>query len=170
MATYTFIHVVISLIGIGSGLVVLAGLLRAKRLDRWTAVFLASTIATSATGFGFPVDRLLPSHVVGAISLVVLAVAVFARYTRRLAGPWRSTYVVTAVIALYLNVFVLIVQTFQNVPALRAVAPTQSEPPFAATQLAALAVFIALGIAASITFRIEPARPTSPGRMPVSGV
>jgi hypothetical protein len=170
MTTYTIVHVVISLIGIGSGLVVVAGLLAAKRFDRWSAIFLASTIATSATGFGFPFERLLPSHVVGVISLVVLAIAVFARYARGLAGPWRWIYVVTAVVALYLNVFVLIVQAFRNVPTLTALAPTQSEPPFAVAQLIALALFIALGIAASIRFRIEPARATSAGRRSAAGV
>ena len=136
MTTYTVLHVVISLVGIGSGLVVLFGLLTGRRLDKWTVVFLASTVATSATGFGFPVDRVLPSHIVGAISLVVLAVAIFARYGRHMAGRWRVVYVLLAVLSLYLNVFVGVVQAFLRVPTLRAMAPTQSEPPFALTQLA----------------------------------
>ena len=156
MATYTTVHVMLSLIGIASGFVVLFGLLAAKRLDGWTMVFLASTAATSVTGFGFPFDHLLPSHVVGALSLVVLAVALVARYTKRLAGPWRTIYVVTAAIALYFNVFVLIVQAFLKIPALRAMAPTQSEPPFAIAQLGALALFVVLTIAATRKFRLEP--------------
>src|SRR5262245_37021900 len=102
MDTYTLIHVVLSLVGIVAGFVVFAGLLTSKRLDAWTAIFLSTTVATSATGFGFPVDRILPSHIVGAISLVVLAVAIFARYARRLGGPWRAAYVISAMTSLYL--------------------------------------------------------------------
>ena len=150
MTTYTLIHVVISLIAIAAGFVVLAGLLKSRRLDTWTALFL---VTTSLTGFGFPFVRLLPSHIVGAISLVVLAVAVLARYSYHMAGGWRAAYVVTAVSALYFNVFVLIVQTFQKVPALAALAPTQSEPPFAITQLIVLLAFLALGYLAVVRFR-----------------
>jgi hypothetical protein len=153
MTTFTIVHVILSLIGIISGLVVAAGLLSSKRLDGWTILFLASTLLTSATGYGFPVDRLLPSHVVGAISIVVLAVALYARYSRLMVGAWRSIYVVTAVAALYLNVFVLVVQLFLKVPALNALAPTQSEPPFAIAQLLVLIVFVALGVAAVKRFR-----------------
>jgi hypothetical protein len=130
MTTLTFVHVVLSLIGIFSGFVVAFGLLAARRLDGWTALFLATTVATSVTGFLFPFHRFLPSHGVGIVSLIVLAIAVFARYVRQLAGAWRRIYAITAVIALYLNVFVLIAQAFMKVPALRAMAPTQSEPPF----------------------------------------
>ena len=148
MTTFTIVHVVISLVGIATGLVVAAGLLNAKRLDGWTILFLASTIATSLTGFGFPFERLLPSHIIGAISLVVLAAALYARYVRLMAGGWRSIYVVTAVAALYLNVFVLVVQLFLKVPALNALAPTQSEPPFAIAQSLVLLVFVVLGVAA----------------------
>ena len=132
--TFTLVHVVLSLVGIFSGLVVVAGLIAAKRLDVWTAVFLASTVATSVTGFLFPVEHFMPSHGVGILSLVVLAVAILARYAFHLAGAWRWIYVVSAAVALYLNVFVLIVQLFQKVPALKALAPTQSEPPFLLTQ------------------------------------
>jgi hypothetical protein len=152
------VHVVISLIGILSGLVVAYGFLTAKRLDRWTATFLASTVLTSVTGFFFPFHQLLPSHIVGAISLVILAVAIFARYGRNLAGIWRSTYVVASMIALYLNVFVLVVQLFQKVPALKAMAPTQSEPPFVVTQVAVLALFVMLSVFAAIRFRTEQFR------------
>ena len=150
--TFTLVHVVISLIGIGSGVVVSLGMLTGKRLDGWTGLFLASTVATSVTGFGFPFDHLLPSHIVGGISLVVLAVASYARYGRHLAGGWRAAYVSGAVVAFYLNVLVLIVQLFRRVPALTALAPTQSEPPFAIAQLGALALFIALGVMATKRF------------------
>ena len=153
METYTLVHVVISLIGIATGFVVLAGLLKNQRLDGWTAVFLVTTTATSLTGFGFPFVRLLPSHIVGAISLVVLAVAIVARYRHRMARGWRATYVITAVMALYFNVFVLVVQSFQKVPALAVLAPTQSEPPFAIAQLIVLVAFLVLGYLAVIRFR-----------------
>ena len=156
----TIVHVIISLIGIGSGVVVLSGLLTAKRLDGWTAVFLASTLLTSLTGFGFPFAQLLPSHVVGLLSIVVLGVAILARYTFRLAGAWRAIYAIGTVVALYFNVFVLIVQLFQKVPALKALAPTQSEPPFALTQLVVLALFVVFGIAGAIKFR--------PGALPAA--
>jgi len=158
LATYTVVHVVISLLGIGSGLVVVYGMLTGKRLDGWTALFLVTTVLTSVTGFGFHFDHLLPSHKVGIISLVMLVVAILARYPLHLAGGWRRTYVVCAVIALYLNVFVLVVQAFEKVPALNALAPTQKEPPFLVTQLAVVAIFIGLGVAAAKRFRIEPAR------------
>jgi len=155
LSTFTIVHVVISLIGIVSGLVVMFGLLLARKLNRWSAVFLLSTVATSATGFFFPFHGVTPAIVVGLISLVVLAVAILARYARHLAGAWRWIYVVTVMIALYLNVFVLIVQLFQKVPALKALAPTQSEPPFAVTQLVVLALFVVLTIMAVIKFRGE---------------
>ena len=153
LATYTLIHVVLSLVGIGSGLVVLFGLLAGKRLTGWTGLFLATTVATSVTGFGFPFDHFLPSHGVGILSLVVLAIAILALYSFHLAGAWRRIYVICAVIALYLNVFVLVVQAFEKVPGLRALAPTQSESPFAIAQLLVLALFVALGIAAAKKFR-----------------
>jgi hypothetical protein len=156
LAVYTLLHVGISLAGIGSGLIVLFGLLKGRRLDRWTLLFLASTVATSVTGFGFPFQRFLPSHAVGIVSLVALALAIYGRYPRRLAGAWRWVFVVGAVLSLYLNVFVLVVQLFLKVPALAALAPTQSEPPFQLTQLVVLAVFVVLGIFAGIRFRIEP--------------
>ncbi len=158
MTTLTFVHVVLSLIGIFSGFVVVFGLLAAKRLDGWTELFLVTTVLTNVTGFFFPFHRFLPSHGVGIVSLIVLALAILARYARRLAGAWRCIYVVTAVIALYLNVFVLIVQAFQKVPALKAMAPTQSEPPFLVAQLVILALFVVLGIAAAIRFRIVAIR------------
>jgi hypothetical protein len=158
MTTFTFIHVVISLLGILSGLVVLFGLIAGKGLDGWTALFLVTTVATSVTGFMFPFHKLLPSHVVGAISLVVLAIAILARYSRHLAGGWRRTYVISSVIALYLNVFVLVVQLFEKVPALNAMAPTQSEPPFKITQVVVMAIFVVLGIFAAKGFRERTVR------------
>jgi hypothetical protein len=157
-ATYTFLHVLISLVGIGSGLVVMFGFLTGKRLDGWTALFLATTVATSVTGFGFPSDHLLPSHKVGIISLVILAVAIPARYVFHLAGAWRRIYVVGAATALYLNVFVLIVQAFLKVPALNALAPTQKKPPFLVAQFVVLLVFVGLTILAAKRFYLEPTR------------
>ena len=157
-ATYTLLHVVISLIGIGSGLVVIYGLLVAKPLNGITAIFLITTVLTSVTGFGFPFEHLLPSHKVGIISLVLLAIAIIGKYTFHLAGAWRWIYVVTAMMALYLNVFVLIIQFFEKVPALKALAPKQSEPPFAVTQLAVLVTFIVLTIFAVKKFRIAAGR------------
>jgi hypothetical protein len=157
LATYTLLHVVISLAGIASGLVALGGWIRGKALPRWTAAFLATTAATSVTGYGFPFERLLPSHVVGAISLVVLAVAIAARYAFHLRGAWRHVYVITAVIALYLNVFVGVVQSFLKVPALNALAPRQTEPPFVVSQGIVFALFVVLAILAAIRFRGEGA-------------
>lgn len=157
-STFTTVHVVLSLIGIGSGLVVMFGLLGGRERPRWTVLFLATTVATSVTGFGFPFDHLLPSHKVGIVSLVVLAVAIVARYAVHLAGAWRRVYVICAAVALYLNSFVGVVQAFQKVPALTALAPNQTELPFVVTQLVVLALFIALTIAAAKGFRGEPVR------------
>ena len=158
LAIYTLVHVVISLAGIFSGFVVLFGLLAGKRLDGWTKFFLITTVATSVTGFFFPLHGFTPAIGVGIISLLVLSIAIFARYPRQLAGRWRWIYVVTAMIALYLNVFVAIVQAFEKVPVLKALAPTQSEPPFKLTQLVVLALFIVLAIVGVIRFRLEPVR------------
>jgi len=157
---YTLSHVIISLIGIFSGLVVLFGLLSAKHLDGWTKWFLITTVLTSVTGFFFPFHGFTPAIGVGIISLLVLAVAIYARYPRQLAGHWRWIYVVTAVIALYFNVFVAVVQAFEKVPALKVMAPTQTEPPFKLTQLVVLALFVLLGIVAAIRFRPAPIRTT----------
>jgi hypothetical protein len=123
LSTFTFVHVLISLAGIGSGLLVVYGLLLGKRYDGATAIFLVTTVLTSLTGFLFPFTHLLPSHVLGIISLVALAIAIMARYGRHMAGGWRSTYVICAVAALYFNVFVLVVQIFEKVPAAHALAP-----------------------------------------------
>jgi hypothetical protein len=153
----TLIHVLVSLLGILAGLAVALGLLAAKRLDRWTAVFLTATVLTSLTGFLFPSHRLLPSHIAGLISLLVLAVAIYARYVRHLTGAWRKVYVIGAVMALYLNVFVAIVQAFLKIPALKAIAPTQMEAPFKFTQLVVLALFIGLAMVAVRKFQNKPA-------------
>jgi hypothetical protein len=127
-----------------------------KRLPKWTAVFLAITVLTSVTGYFFPRDHILPSHIVGAISLVMLAIAIYALYSRRLAGAWRWIYVVTAAVALYLNVFVGLVQTFLKVPAVNALAPTQSEPPFLIAQGVVLLLFIVLAVVALRSFHPRP--------------
>lgn len=155
-ATYTFLHVLISLVGIGSGLIVMFGLLGGKRLGGWTELFLVTTVLTRVTGFGFPFDHLLPAHILGILSLVTLAVAIPALYVFHLAGAWRRIYVVTAGIALYFNVFGLVVQAFEKLPALRALAPTQKEPPFAVVQLLVLVIFAALIILAAKRFPMEP--------------
>ena len=155
---YTIIHVLISLYGIFSGLVVLLGMLGNKRLDGWTKWFLITTVATSVTGFFFPFHGFTPAVKLGIITVPVLAITIYARYARQLGGAWRWVYVIGAVLSLYFNVFVLIVQSFEKIPGLKAMAPTQTEPPFKLTQLVVLALFILLGILAAIRFRPEPAR------------
>ena len=154
LQTFTLIHVFISLFGIASGLVVMYGFLTSKRLDSWTAVFLTTTALTSVTGFLFPFKGVTPAIKLGVISLVILAVAIVTRYSLHLA--WRKTYVITACAALYFNVFVLVVQSFEKVPTLKAVAPTQKEPPFAIAQIAVLAIFVVLTAVAVKRFRVEP--------------
>jgi hypothetical protein len=134
------------------------GLLASKRLDGWATLFLATTVATSVTGFLFPFHGFLPSHGVGIVSLIVLAGAILARYRFGLAGGWRRTYAITAVLALYLNVFVLNAQLFLKVPALQAIAPQQSDPPFQITQLIGLLFFTVLAIGAAVKFRSDPPR------------
>ena len=155
ITTFTLIHVVLSLVGIIAGLIVAGGLVAGKRLDGWTGVFLVSTVLTNVSGFGFPFVSLLPSHIIGVLSLVVLAVVIVARYLKHLAGVWRGVYVVGAVLALYLNVFVLLAQLFLRLPALIVAAPTQKQQPFLETQLIVLALLIWLGRAARRGFRAE---------------
>ena len=145
---FTQLHVAISLLGIVAGFVVIFGMLTGAALDGWTALFLATTILTSVTGFMFPFQKLLPSHIVGLISLLLLGLAVYARYGAHLSGSFAWLYVVCAVMAQYLNFFVLIVQSFQKVPALNKLAPTQTETPFKIAQGVALLVFVGLGIQA----------------------
>ena len=153
LALYTLFHVVLSLAGIFSGFVTVGAFVSGKRLDGWTNAFLVSMVATNVTGFGFPFERFLPSHAVAIVSLVVLTVVIVARFFRYLAGPWRGIFVAGSVLALYLDVFVLFAQLFLRLPALAAVAPTQKEPPFVATQLLILALFVWLGTAAVRGFR-----------------
>jgi hypothetical protein len=157
--TFTLLHVILSLIGIVAGAVVLFGMLGSRRRDGWAALFLATAILTSVTGFLFPHDRLLPSHIVGIISLAVLAVAIIALYVGRLAGAWRWLYVSGAAIALYLDVFVAVAQAFMKLPFLQPLAPTQSELPFVAAQLAVLAIFLVLGLVAARRFHPERMAP-----------
>lgn len=152
LRAYTLIHVVISLVAIGAGLVVLAGMIASNPLPSWTAIFLWTTLATSVTGFFFPFTGLKPSYVVGAISCVLLTFSLLGWYSHGLAGAWRWIYVVTATMSLYLNVFVPIVQSFQKIPSLHALAPKQNEPPFVRAQMTTLILFVAAGTAAVIRF------------------
>jgi hypothetical protein len=165
LSTYAFtvLHVVISLIGIASGLIVLFGMLRSQRLPGWTALFLTATILTSVTGFLFPIKGFTPALAFGFISSVLLAAALLALYAYRLAGAWRWIYVGSALLALYLNVVVGIVQSFQKLSFLQPLAPTQSEPPFLVAQLVVLVIFIALGIAAVRKFHPEAKAVTDRG-------
>lgn len=156
MTPLTFFHVLLSLIGIFSGFIAVFGMIAGKRLDGWTALFLVTTALTSITGFFFPFHKVTPGIILGVISLVVMAFAVPARYVLHLAGAWRKVYAVTASIALYLNMFVLVAQLFAKVPALHAMAPTGSEPPFLISQVIVMALFVVLTIAAAIRFRPEP--------------
>jgi len=151
-ATFTQFHVLLSLIGIVSGIVVALAMLAANRLPVLTAIFLATTVATSVTGFMFHFASFGPPEIIGVISLVVLGIAILALYSNKLAGSWRWIYVAAALFALYLNVFVGVVQTFQKVAFFHALAPTQTEPPFAVAQGVVLIAFIALGIAAAKKF------------------
>lgn len=153
MLAFTYVHVLLSLVGIFSGLVVAGGFAAGKRFDGWTGLFLVTTAATSLSGYGFPFVTLLPSHVVGAISLAVLAVTVAARYAKHLVGWWRTVFVVGSVAALWMNCFVLVAQLFLRLPALQALAPTGKEPIFGVTQLIVLGVFVAVGRAAMKGFR-----------------
>jgi hypothetical protein len=152
MSPLLFVHVAVSLIGIATGFVVLYGLITGRPRGGWTAAFLITTILTSVTGFPLPATQLLPSHIVGIISIVLLAVAVTALYVYHLAGAWRWIYVASAVAALYLNVFVGVVQSFQKLAFLKPLAPTQSEAPFLIAQVVVLSLFIVLGIVAAKKF------------------
>jgi len=159
LSTFTMVHVIISLIAIASGIIVMFGLLGSRRMPGLTAIFLLFTILTSATGFLFPFEKLLPSHMIGILSLVLLAIACIALYGTKLSGAWRSVYVVTAMISLYLNVFVLIIQAFVKVGPLHALAPSvpPSEPPFAILQGIVLVFFVIMIIGAVRRFRPMPA-------------
>jgi hypothetical protein len=158
LSTVTNVHVIISVIAIVSGIRVMFGLLGSQRKPGMTAIFLLFTILTSATGFLFPFEKLLPSHMIGILSLVLLAIACISLYAMKLSGPWRSIYIVTAMTSLYLNVFVLIIQAFLKVPALHALAPSvpPSEPPFAIVQGIVLVFFVIVIIGAVRRFRPMP--------------
>jgi len=155
LSAFTMVHVIISLIGIATGFIVLFGLLGSHRLPGMTALFLLTTILTSVTGFLFPFDKLLPSHMVGIVSLIVLAIACFALYVMKLSGAWRWIYTLTAMIALYLNVFVLVIQSFLKIGPLHALAPSvpPSEPPFVVAQGVVLVFFVIAIIGAVRRFR-----------------
>jgi hypothetical protein len=153
VGAFTVLHVVITLVAIGSGLIVVGGMFASHKLPVTTALFLFTTALTSLTGFLFPIHGFTPALGVGIVACVILAVALFALYKEHLAGAWRWIYVITAVVSLYLNVFVLVVQSFVKVSALNALAPTQSEPPFAITQAVVLAIFILIALIAVVGFR-----------------
>ncbi|BAT60149.1 hypothetical protein GJW-30_1_02685 [Variibacter gotjawalensis] len=150
---FTWFHTILSLVALVAGFPVLRRLLASQMPPLWTGVFLITSILTCLTGFGFPFDKLLPSHYTGIITLGVIALALIARYVFHLRGGWRGIYAAAIVLAFYFNVFVFVVQLFQKVTALRALAPTQSEPPFAIAQIAVLAVFAYLTYRSARTFR-----------------
>jgi hypothetical protein len=155
LATFTTVHVIISLIAIVTGIIVVIAMVGGNRTAAWTVLFLLTTILTSVTGFLFPLSGLTPAVIFGIISLLTLAIALFALYGKHLVGAWRWIYVVTALLALYLNVFVLVVQSFQKLSLLQPLAPTQSEPPFAIAQIVVLAAFVVLGWLAVKRFHPE---------------
>jgi phosphoglycerol transferase MdoB-like AlkP superfamily enzyme len=144
LSTFTTLHVIISLIGIGTGFIVLFGLINGRLLTPWNVVFLVTTILTSLTGFAFPNDKVTPGIILGVLSMIVLAIALAALYVFHLRAGWRRTYAITAMIALYFNVFVLIAQTFEHVPTFHALAPTGTETPFKVAQTLLLILFIVL--------------------------
>jgi hypothetical protein len=150
---FTLVHVIITLVAISSGLIVVGGMFASARLPGTTALFLFATALTSITGFLFPIQGFTPALGVGVLACLILAVALVALYKQDLVGAWRWIYVITAIVSLYLNVFVLVAQSFMKIPALNALAPTQSEPPFAITQATVLVIFIVIGLIATANFR-----------------
>lgn len=157
IAASVTVHTVISVLALLAGLVVAGGMLGARTLPGWTAFFLLTTLVTDITGFLLPADKILPSHITGVVSGVAVVVAALAYYGGRLDGRWRAVYVVTAMLAAYLNAFVLVAQLFVKVPAMREIAPTQSSPAFGITQLLVLALFVGLGVRAMRAFHPAPA-------------
>ena len=157
LATFTAVHVIISLVAIFAGLIMLVGMTRGADAPGWTTLFLITTVLTSVTGFMFPPKPIGPPHVFGVMSLLALAIALVALYRYKLAGAWRLPYVVTVILALYLNVVVLVVQTFQKIAFFHQFAPTQKEAPFLATQLTVLALFVFGGVLAAKRFHRGPA-------------
>ena len=157
LSAFTLFHVLLSLAGIGSGSIVVFGLIGGRRLNGWTAIFLVTTALTSLTGVLFPVEHLMPSHVLGFLSLAALSLAIAARYAFEFAGAWRWIYVVSSALALYFNCLVAFVQAFEKVPALKALAPTQKEPPFLVTQLVLLVLFVWITTLATKRFNVQAA-------------
>jgi hypothetical protein len=155
--TFTQFHVGLSLIGILAGLIVLLGMLTSKLLNAVTALFFITTVLTSLTGFLYPFHGITPGIVIGILSMVLLVTAILARYAYHFAGAWRWIYVVCSIIALWFNVFIFIVQSFEKIPAIHALAPTQTESPFKIAQLVVLLTFIVLGIRAVKKFHPSPA-------------
>jgi hypothetical protein len=153
LPAFTQLHVFLSLVGILAGFIVIYGMIARRRFPLLTALFLVTTVLTSLTGFLFPFKGVTPGIVIGILSIIVLALAIVARYSRDLAGPWRGTYIITTVVAQFFNFLVLIVQSFEKVPSLHAMAPTQTEAPFRIAQLATLLLFVILGILAYRNFR-----------------
>jgi len=153
VGAFTLLHVLITLVAIGSGLIVVGGMFASHKLPGTTAIFLFTTALTSVTGFLFPIHGFTPALGVGILACLILLVALFALYKEHLAGAWRWVYVIAAIASLYLNVFVLVAQSFMKVLALNVLAPTQSEPPFAITQAAVLAIFILIALIAVVKFR-----------------
>ena len=158
MSTFTFVHTALSLVALVSGLIVVFGMIGSHALRAWTAIFLLTAVATSATGFGFPFEKFEASHWIGVISLVALGIAILARYAFHLAGTWRWVYAVTAIIGAYFLVFVGIAQAFKKIPALHAMAPTLSEPPFGISQGVTLVIFVVLTVLAVRKFHPVAAR------------
>lgn len=155
LAIYTILHVAISLVAIAAGFVVMLQMIQRRESVKWTVLFLAMTILTSVTGFGFPASQVTPAHAFGVISLIALGLAVYGRYVRRSSPKWRAIYIVTALLSQYLNVVVLIVQSFQKIPLLKALAPTQSESPFLATQVVTLIIFLFVGVLALLRHSVN---------------
>lgn len=153
VGAFTILHVIITLVAIGSGLIVVGGMFSSHKLPGTTALFLFTTALTSVTGFLFPIHGFTPALGVGVVACVILAVALFALYKEHLAGAWRWIYVIASIASLYLNIFVLIAQSFMKVAALNALAPTQSEQPFAITQAVVLVIFVLIGLIALVKFR-----------------
>jgi hypothetical protein len=153
----TLFHVALSLVGIAAGFAVVRGLLVSDPPYRGVTLFLATTGATNATGFFFPIHGVTPAQAVGVLSLILVVIAALAVYRHNLAGVWRRTFAITTVIALYFNVFILVIQLFRKVPALQGVAPTQSEPPFQAAQSLVFVAFAAMAIRAFMKTRVAAA-------------
>ncbi len=154
LPAFTQLHVIISLVGIAAGFMVIFGMIGGRRFPLLTAIFLITTFLTNITGFMFPFNGVTPGIVIGVLSTIVLLLAIYAVYGAHLRGEWRGCYVVSSVLALFFNFFVLIVQSFEKIPALKAMAPTQSELPFKVAQFSALLVFVVLGVIAYKKFRI----------------